>query len=150
MRTMKLVSSCLVGVRCAYDGNHRTNHDVLEQFKAGNLIPVCPEQLGGQPTPRPTAEISGGTGAQVLKGNAKVLEEDGTNVTELFIKGAHEVLHVAQMLGVTAAIFKARSPSCGCGTISDGTFSNNLVPGDGVTTALLKQHGITVESKERS
>jgi uncharacterized protein YbbK (DUF523 family) len=148
--SMKLVSACLVGVRCAYDGNHRSNHDVLEQFKAGNLIPVCPEQLGGQPTPRSTAEICGGTGVEVLNGNAEVLEEDGTNVTESFIKGAHEVLHIAQTLGITAAIFKARSPSCGCGSIFDGTFSSNLVPGDGVTTALLKLHGITVETEEGS
>jgi len=148
MRNMRLVSACLVGINCAYDGKSRTNQKLLELFQQGELIPVCPEQLGGQTTPRPNAEIYGGTGKDVLEGKAKVVEKDGIDVTQHFIRGAYEVLNIAKNLEIKEAILKARSPSCGCGKIYDGTFSNILIDGDGVTTALLKKYGIEVKNNE--
>ena len=141
-----IISACLLGVRCRYDGGHSRNKSAMNQQKTYQLIPVCPEESGGLPTPRPPAEIVGGDGDAVLDGKAKVMTEDGTDVTGAYLKGAHHALAVAQSHGATHVILKARSPSCGCGNICDGTFTGTLTSGDGVTTALLKRHGITVTS----
>jgi uncharacterized protein YbbK (DUF523 family) len=141
-----IISACLLGVRCRYDGDHSRNETAMNQKETYQLIPVCPEESGGLPTPRPPAEIVGGDGNDVLDGTAKVMTDDGTDVTEAYVKGAHHALEVAQSNGATHVILKARSPSCGCGDIYDGTFSGTLTSGDGVTTALLKRHGITVTS----
>jgi uncharacterized protein YbbK (DUF523 family) len=141
-----VISACLLGVRCRYDGGDSRNQTAMRHKKTYQLIPVCPEESGGLPTPRPPAEIVGGDGNDVLDGTAKVMTDDGTDVTEAFLKGAHHALEVAQSNGATHVILKARSPSCGCGDIYDGTFSGTLTSGDGVTTALLKRHGITVTS----
>jgi uncharacterized protein YbbK (DUF523 family) len=118
----------------------------MRHKKTYQLIPVCPEESGGLSTPRPPAEIVGGDGDAVLDGKAKVMTADGTDVTEAYLRGAHHALEMAQSHGATHVILKARSPSCGCDTIYDGTFSGTLTSGDGVTTALLKRHGITVTS----
>ena len=118
----------------------------MNQKETYQLIPVCPEESGGLQTPRPPAEIVGGDGDAVLDGKAKVMTEDGTDVTRAYLKGAHHALQVAQSHGATHVILKARSPSCGCGDIYDGTFTGTLTVGDGVTTALLKRHGITITS----
>ena len=139
-----IISACLLGVRCRYDGGHSRNETAVNQKKIYQLIPVCPEESGGLPTPRPPAEIVGGDGDAVLDGKAKVMTVDGTDVTGAYVKGAHHTLQVAQSHGATHVILKARSPSCGCGDIYDGTFSGTLTSGDGVTTALLKRYGITV------
>ena len=139
-----VISACLLGVRCRYDGGDSRNETAIRQEERHQLIPVCPEESGGLPTPRPPAEIVGGDGDDVLDGKAKVMTADGTDVTEAYVKGAHHALEVAQSNGATHVILKARSPSCGCGNIYDGTFSGTLTAGDGVTTALLKRHGITV------
>ena len=139
-----VISACLLGVRCRYDGGDSQNQTAMRHKKTYQLIPVCPEESGGLPTPRPPAEIVGGDGNDVLDGTAKVMTDNGTDVTEAFLKGAHHALEVAQSNGATHVILKARSPSCGCGDIYDGTFSGTLTSGDGVTTALLKRHGITV------
>ena len=141
-----LISACLLGVRCRYDGGDSRNEAAIKQQKKYEFVPVCPEESGGLPTPRPPAEIIGGDGDAVLDGKAKVMTADGTDVTEAYLKGARHALEVAQSNGATHVILKARSPSCGCGDIYDGTFSGNLTSGDGVTTALLKRHGITVTS----
>ena len=141
-----VISACLLGVRCRYDGGDSRNQTAMRHKKTYQLIPVCPEESGSLPTPRPPAEIVGGDGNDVLDGKAKVMTDDGTDVTEAFLKGAHDALEVAQSNGATHVILKARSPSCGCGDIYDGTFSGTLTSGDGVTTALLKRHGITVTS----
>lgn len=144
---MKIViSACLLGVRCRYDGGDSRNEAAIKQSETDQLIPVCPEEAGGLPTPRPPAEIVGGDGDDVLNGKAKVMTVDGTDVTDAYLKGAHHALQVAQSHGATQVILKARSPSCGCGDIYDGTFSGTLTTGDGVTTALLKRHGIIVTS----
>lgn len=133
-----LVSACLLGCPCRYDGAGRADARVLALVKTHRLIPVCPEQLGGLPTPRPPAERVG----------ERVLASDGTDVTPAFARGAEETLRLARLLGCTAAILKARSPSCGNGQIYDGTFSGRLVSGSGVTAALLLQNGIAVRTEE--
>ena len=139
-----VISACLLGVRCRYDGGHSQNETVMNKKKTYQLIPVCPEESGGLLTPRPPAEIVGGDGDAVLDGTAKVMTANGTDVTAAYLKGAHHALQVAQSHGATHVILKAKSPSCGCGDIYDGTFSGTLISGDGVTTALLKRHGIAV------
>lgn len=145
---MKLVSACLLGINCNYKGSSKLNAKLLEEFKKGFLYPVCPEVLGRLKVPRPAAEISKGAGAEVISGNAKVVNADGTDVTKKFTDGAIAVLEIAKAVNAMEAIFKARSPSCGCGKIYDGTFSGRLVDGDGVTAALLKMNGISVHTEE--
>ncbi len=145
---MKLCSACLLGIRCRYDGKSKTNEKILILSKKEILIPICPEQLGGQGTPRPSSEIIGGDGSDVLNKKAKVVEPDGKDISESFIRGAEEVLKIAQLYNIKEAILKQRSPSCGSGQMYDGTFSKNLIKGDGVTTALLKKNGVKIISDE--
>lgn len=145
---MKLISACLVGCRCRYDGGSKSI-DVYERLvEQGEAVFVCPEQLGGLSTPRPPAQIVGGTGEDVLDGHARVVTDAGVDVTDEFIRGAEEALRMAKMVGAKEAILKERSPSCGSSMIYDGTFTEGKRPGDGVTAALLKRHGINVYSEE--
>jgi uncharacterized protein YbbK (DUF523 family) len=143
-----LVSACLLGRHCRYDCSHKRNEAIVALAKRQKLIPVCPEELGGLPIPRPPSEISGGNGADVLAGKARVITKQGADVTPYFVKGANEVLKIAQAHNVKKAILKARSPSCGCDEIYDGTFSGKTRKGDGVTTALLKKHGVKIVGEE--
>ncbi len=145
---MKLCSACLLGIGCRYDGKGKPNEKILVLSKKEILIPICPEQLGGQGTPRPNSEIRGGDGADVLNKKAKVIEQDGKDISEFLIKGAKEVLKIAQLYNIKEAILKQRSPSCGSGQIYDGTFSKNVIRCDGVTTALLKKNGVKIISDE--
>lgn len=134
-----LISACLMGIRCRYDGGKKPL-DCLEQLTDRHvLIPVCPEVLGGLSTPRVPAERIG----------EKVITQDGRDVTENYQRGAEEALRLARMAGCTHALLKERSPSCGCGTIYDGTFSGSLCRGDGVCGALLKANGIEVLGESR-
>ncbi len=133
MKTM-LVSACLLGVCCKYSGGSNRCSRVLELAKRVRLVPVCPEQLGGLPTPRVPAECRG----------ACVVNRDGQDVTEAYERGAQAALELAQLLGCTGAILKSRSPSCGVGEIYDGSFSGRTVPGNGVTARKLLEHGIPV------
>jgi len=143
-----LVSGCLIGQKCRYNMLTEVIPELKEMVDKGEAVPICPEQLGGLPTPRPPAEIRGGDGIKVLSGRAKVINSDGVDVTKKFIKGASDALVVAKDNNVTEAVFKTRSPSCGCGGIYDGTFSGTMKKGDGVTTALLMKHGINVITEE--
>lgn len=129
-----LVSACLLGCPCRYDGKSKPNDAVLALIDKHTLIPVCPEQLGGLATPRPPAERKDGG----------VFTESGADVTVQYRRGAEEALRLAKLYGCTCAILKERSLSCGSGAIYDGSFSRRLIPGDGVTAELLKQHGITI------
>lgn len=129
-----LISACLLGVNCRYNGTGG-NLDQFEELSAlAELIPVCPEIMGGLPTPRPPAE----------RKDARVITCNGGDVTEAYLRGAQETLHLAQRFLVPLAIMKERSPSCGAGEIYDGTFSHTRIVGDGITAALLKEHGIAV------
>lgn len=145
---MIFVSACLLGVNCKYNGGNNLKNEIVEHFKNKGIIPICPEQLGGLSTPRLAAEIKGGDGKNVLEGSGKVVNSDGKDVTEKFIKGAYETLKLAETLGATKAILKTKSPSCGIGKIYDGNFNGILTEGDGVTAALLKSKGIEVYSDE--
>ena len=146
--SLLLVSACLVGIPCRYDGDS-CPHDLLQALAMqGDILPLCPEVLGGLPTPRPPAEIQGGDGDDVLEGRARVVNTEGKDVTAEFLAGAQKALHVAHRWGIKVAILKARSPSCGVGQIHDGSFSGRLVEGDGVAAALLKREGIIVKSEE--
>jgi len=138
---MKLVSGCLCGIHCRHDGGTREREEVAVLARRGLAVPVCPEQLGGLPTPRPAAEIACGDGHDVLAGRARVLTKDGTDVTEQFVRGAREVLRLARQMQAEEVILKSRSPSCGVGTIAQG---GGTAAGDGVAAALLIQEGIPV------
>ena len=137
---MIIVSACLAGYRCRYDGKTQQDPSIVDLVKRGGAIPVCPEMLGGLPCPRiPSERTADGTA---------VVAKDGRNVTEAFRLGASETLRIARLYGCTHAILKARSPSCGCGQIYDGSFSGTLRSGNGVTADLLLENGITVEVKD--
>ncbi len=133
-----LVSACLLGVCCRYDGESKPNADVIKLREKYILIPICPEVDGGLPTPRTPSERVGD----------KVLMRDGKDVTKNYIKGAEEALRKAKEYSCTCAVLKARSPSCGSGKIYDGSFSGNLTDRDGVCAELLKKNGITVFTEE--
>jgi uncharacterized protein YbbK (DUF523 family) len=138
---MKIVSACLVGLNCRFDGKNKISINLIEDFKNGELIPLCPEQLGGLPTPRSPSRIVNGNGYDVLDGRTRVVNQKGDDVTENFIKGAMETLKIAKILDVKEAILESKSPSCGCGRIYD-EISGKLVQSDGVLTALLKRNGM--------
>jgi uncharacterized protein YbbK (DUF523 family) len=146
---MKIVSACLLGIRCAWSGDDKyRNERAIELSKVETLLPVCPEQLGGLPTPRAPQEIQGGVGEDVLNGKCKVMNKDGKDVTKEFIRGAEETLKIAKQFKVKEFIAKSGSPSCGCGQIYDGSFSGRLIDGDGVTTALLRRNRVKIIPEE--
>lgn len=129
-----LVSACLLGCRCRYDGASKPHPLAGELAERYELVPVCPEQLGGLATPRPPAERRG----------ERVVTAAGADVTEQYRWGAEEALGLCRFFGCEAAVLKERSPSCGHGQIYDGTFAGTLTAGDGVTAELLKANGVTV------
>jgi len=143
-REVKLVSACLLGVECRWDGKSKPCHELMEQMKEVELIPVCPEQLGGLPTPRIPSEVNNGDGIGVIEGKNKVTNKAGDNVTVNFVKGAEQALKIAKMVGAKEFICANKSPSCGKGMTYDGSFSGKLVKGDGVTAALFEKNGIKV------
>ena len=139
MKEKILISACLLGFDCKYDGgnNRMADAEIAALRERFELIPVCPECCGGLPTPRTPSERLGD----------KVVSKTGADVTEQFEKGALAALRLAQSFSVKKAVLKANSPSCGSGTIYDGSFTGTLVPGDGVTAELLKKHGIKVTNE---
>ena len=143
---MILISACLIGLNCRYDGKSSSEEFLIEKMQRGDVLPVCPEQLSGLPTPRVPSEIVGGTGEDVLSGTAKVYTSDKKDVTSAFLRGAGETLYLAKLVNAQHIIFKQRSPSCGCGQIYNGTFTGKLRCGNGVTTALLLKEGFIVRA----
>ena len=135
---MKLCSACLLGLKCRYNGEVKPNEKVTNLAIEEILIPVCPEQMGGLPTPRKPAEQK----------NNKIITKDGDDVTFNFMNGAEQVLKIAKLYNIKSAILKQKSPSCGCGQIYDGTFSGTIITGDGITAKLLKENGIKVLTEE--
>ena len=133
-----LISACLLGTPCRYDGASKKYEGVEALSEKYNLIPVCPEVLGGLPTPRTPSERIGD----------RVVMKDGRDVTKNYFDGAKEALKTAKRFGCKKALFKARSPSCSPAMIYDGSFSGTLVKGEGVAAELLRREGITVYSEE--
>ena len=132
------MSACLLGVCCRYDGQSKADDRVLSLMGKHGLIPVCPEQLGGLPTPRCPCEIRGG----------RVIAGDGTDRTAEYEKGADEALRLYRLFGCEAAVLKAKSPSCGAGQVYDGTFSGRLTRGSGVTARRLMENGVPVYTEK--
>ncbi|MDD5945294.1 MAG: DUF523 domain-containing protein [Clostridia bacterium] len=133
-----LVSACLLGVSCRYDGKSKGDDRVKALMDKYDLIPICPEIMGGMPTPRVPSEIK----------NGRVYGEDGNDVTEYFKKGAEEVLSLAKLYGCKRALLKENSPSCGFGKVYDGSFSKKLVEGNGIASDLLYENGIEIFGEE--
>ena len=143
MPAMKvLVSACLLGRACRYDGRARRHPELIEALGA-EAVAFCPEEAGGLDTPRPAASIEGGGGEQVLDGVARVVREDGTDVTEAYLEGARRAIALAAKEGCEVAYLKESSPSCGCALVHT---RDGLVPGCGVTTAMLLRAGIATIS----
>ncbi len=134
-----LISACLLGEPCRFDGQGKEKSELLDLLHDEELIPFCPEVEGGLPTPRPPAEIKGD----------KVLRENGDDVTVQFQSGARTGLHLAQTKDLNLAILKSRSPACGCGEVYDGSFTKTLIKGDGIFTKTLKKAGIQCISDEQ-
>lgn len=136
-----LVSACLLGLKCRYDGTEKADERVLGLLEREDitLIPVCPEQLGGLATPRAASERKG----------QGVWNKLGEDVTACYEEGARQALKLAGLYHCDTAILKERSPSCGCGKIYDGSFTGILTEGDGVTAELFKAHGIKVVGESR-
>ena len=134
-----LVSACLLGTCCRYDGASRPQSRIAALAERHTLVPVCPEQLGGLATPRPPAERRG----------ERVVTEAGGDVTAQYRRGAEEALRLCRLFDCEAALLKERSPSCGSGEIYDGSFSGTLTAGEGVTAELLRTQGIPVYGESR-
>ena len=133
-----MVSACLAGTPCRYDGRSNLRPEIAALVERGEAVPVCPEVLGGLPTPRTPSEQRDG----------RVISATGRDVTDAFVSGAEAALYIAEEYGCCAAVLKARSPSCGCGRIYDGTFSHTLVDGDGLFAALLRKKGFQLFTEE--
>ena len=137
-----LISACLLGLSCRYDGGKKPMQAqllaaLMEKYE---LVPVCPEQLGGLTTPREPSERRG----------ERVVMRSGRDVTAEYERGAREALCLAQLFSCRRALLKERSPSCGSGEVYDGTFTGALTPGDGVTARLLKENGLAVFGESRA
>ncbi|WP_373599588.1 DUF523 domain-containing protein [Paraclostridium bifermentans] len=135
---MILVSACLLGINCKYDGDNNYHESVKDYLKDKQFVVICPEQLGGLPTPRIPSEIT----------KDKVMNKEGIDVTNNFIKGANESLKIAKLYGCKEAILKEGSPSCGSNKIYDGTFTGIKIYGMGITASLLKKEGIRIMSEK--
>ncbi|KAF0091948.1 MAG: hypothetical protein FD141_132 [Fusobacteria bacterium] len=136
---MYIVSACLAGIKCRYDGKSSENEFVMRLIKEDKAFAVCPELLGGLKTPRPACEVTIDT-----DGNRKVVTKDGKGYTKEFEEGARKTLEFAKKKGINKAILKSKSPSCGCGLIHDGSFTGALTRGDGLTAELLIKAGLEV------
>ena len=139
MKEKLLISACLLGRNCKYNGGNNYVPRVEELKERFDLVPVCPECSGGLPIPRSPSERVG----------EKVLSKTGADVTAAFQRGAAEALAAAQREGVPRAVLKERSPSCGCGSIYDGTFTGAVVPGNGLAAELLLRHGVEIFGESR-
>ncbi len=139
---MYLVSACLAGSPCRYDGRDYLYEPVAELVAQGRAVPVCPEQLGGLTTPRVSCELVD------QSEEIKIINKEGADCTKEFVLGAQRTLAIAKALGIKKAVMKSKSPSCGCGQIYDGTFSGRLIPGGGVAARLLMDNGIEVVSEK--
>ena len=134
------VSACLLGCACRYDGKSVPDPQIIALGTYFHLVPLCPEQMGGLPTPRTPSEYNG----------TAVMMQNGTCVTDAFFRGAREALRLIRLHGAIGVILKDKSPSCGVGTRYDGSFTKTLTDGDGVTAELLRREGIPVLAATRA
>jgi uncharacterized protein YbbK (DUF523 family) len=141
---MILISACLLGVPCKYDGGHNFNRALCQALAGKTIFPVCPERLGGLSIPRPTCEITSGDGAEVLRRRARVTDVSGLDRTEAFVTGARRTFILARAYRIQTAVLKQNSPSCGKDAIYDGSFQRRLRTGNGVTAQLLLERGLYV------
>lgn len=141
---MMIISACLCGCDCKYNGKNNKNESCVELLKRGKAVLVCPEQLGGMTTPRVPSEIIKNDG------NISVISKEGKDVSKEFKKGAKEALKIAKLVDVKVAILKDGSPSCGSKYIYDGTFSGNKIKGEGITAKLFMENGIKVFSEDEA
>lgn len=132
-----LVSACLIGDKVRYDGRGNYNPNIKYILENFDVIPFCPEVEGGLPIPRIPSEIK----------NGEVINKEGKNVTRNFVEGANKALNIVSYFNITTAILKENSPSCGVHNIHDGNFNNKLIEGEGITTKLLRQHGVKIISE---
>jgi uncharacterized protein YbbK (DUF523 family) len=146
-----MVSSCLMGQKVRYNGSDLaiSSQLFIEFKKLVEVIPFCPEVSGGLPTPRAPAEIIQGSGYEVLAGSSRVINNDSSDVTDAFIRGAELALLCCRQHGISIALLTESSPSCGSNTIHNGEFNGIKIPGKGVTTALLETNGIKVFSQNQ-
>lgn len=135
---MYIVSACLLGENCKYNGENNYNEDVIKFLEGKDYVSICPEVLGGLSTPRTPAEIV----------EDKVISKKGEDFTQMFIKGAEETLNIAKEKDAKTAILKSRSPSCGYGQIYDGSFSKKIISGNGITAELLEKNQIEILTEE--
>ena len=140
---MVLVSACLMGVRCRYDGCSKRNEKLIGKLKGVEVLPVCPEELGGLATPRPPASFVGGDGQALLAGSARLVNALGEDVTQAYRQGAQEVLKLVRKLGVTEAYLKDFSPACG---LTQVTVNGEGIQGIGICAALLAEEGLTLHA----
>ena len=144
---MYLISACLCGVNCKYNGLNNYNEICDKLFTSGKAILVCPEQLGGLPTPRIPSEIIGESSNILNNNNGSVIDKNGNDVTPQFVKGAKETLQIAKKLNIKKAILKDGSPSCGVHYIYNGNFNGSKIKGMGITAQLLKESSIDIISE---
>lgn len=142
-----MVSACLLGTPCRYDGKSKPNEKIIDYLKDKEYIEICPECAGKLPIPRTPCEIIGGDGHDVLSGAAKVCSVDGIDRTSEYLTGAQQVINDALAKKVDFIIFKENSPSCGVNLINDGTFTKTRISGQGVSTALAAEKGIKIFSE---
>lgn len=147
-RSSILVSACLLGESCRYNGQGYQLPHFVESLQKYKVIPICPEVLGGLSVPRPPCEIKAGDGNGVWQKTAGVFTESGLDRTAAFQRGARKALAIADKSGAKLAILKDNSPSCGSNQIYDGSFCNRKADGVGVTTALLQKQGIRVMAEQ--
>lgn len=136
---MIVVSACLAGVECRYNGQAFPVPAIVDMVKRGQAIPICPELLGNLPIPRPSGERREG----------RIFSRDGEDVTAEYECGAKTALSIVKLVNADKVILKSKSPTCGCGQIYDGSFSGNLIPGDGIFAELLKENHIAVYNENQ-
>lgn len=140
---MYLISACLVGINCRYNGTNTLDERLVELIRSGKAIAVCPEVLGRLPIPREPCEI-----IKTKDGRQKIISKSGKDYTNAYLEGANKTLKICNIIGIKKAILQSRSPSCGYGQIYDGTFSGKLIIGNGLTAKILNENGITIFNEE--
>jgi uncharacterized protein YbbK (DUF523 family) len=149
MKRTVMICACLAGKKCRYDGTASGDLRDHETIAACRFVTFCPELFGGLSAPRPPAEIQDSSGGEaVLDGKARVLNREGDDVTEAFVRGAAKTLEFVQKENPVMIIMKNKSPSCGAGKIYDGSFSGKVIQGYGVAAALLRRHGFTLLTED--